>query len=186
MHDTSNTAHTSPIPDTPTSAGAAGRSWHVAIHGQKQGPLDREALLAMMRARQVPADSLVWTPGMPHWQPANAFPEFASAMGVPLRVVPSSAAPAGDDAIASIVPFRNSSALVAYYLSIASLIPGLGAILGPIAILFGVKGLKFRRQNPAAHGTVHCWFAIILGGLVSLAHLTLVVLVVLSLAGVLK
>ncbi len=55
-------------------------------------------------------------------------------------------------------------------------LPSKGRLAEQAAELLVQAGLKFRRQNPAAHGTVHCWFAIILGGLVSLAHLTLVVL----------
>jgi hypothetical protein len=173
------------VPEAKVSPGAAGRAWHVAIHGQKQGPMEHAALIAMMRGKQVPVDSLVWTPGMQQWQPASAFPDFADAMGVQLRVLanPVAGGGGGDDAIATIVPFRNSYALIGYYVSIGSLIPLLGAILGPLAIFFGFKGLKVRRENPAVHGTAHCWVAIILGGLVTLAHLAGIVAIIVSVAG---
>ena len=174
-----------PIPVVQDAA-TAERAWHVAIHGQKHGPMDRAALVSMMRAKQVPTDALVWTQGMQVWQPATAFPEFADAMGVPLRVATTPAASGGDETIATIVPFRNSSALIGYYVSIAALIPGVGIVLGPAAIILGFKGLKARRENPAVHGTAHAWVAIILGSIVTLVYVLIAVLAALSMAGVLK
>lgn len=182
-----STFNTPELPHTQASPATSGRAWHVAIHGQKQGPMDREALLAMMRARQVPTDSLVWTPGMPQWQPASAFPDFADALGVPLRAVQGQVSPSGgDDAIATIVPYRNSFALIGYYVSIGALIPVLGALLGPAAVFLGFKGLKARQVNPAIHGTAHAWVAIILGGTITLIHLGLLIFLVLGFTGVIK
>lgn len=159
------------IPKMVVTAGAAGTVWHVAIHGQKQGPMSREMLLTMMRAQQVAVDSLVWTPGMSQWQPATAFPEFAAALGVALRVLPNQGAMGDDDTVSTIIPHRNSAALIGYYIAIAGLIPVLGLILGPIAVFMGVKGERLRRANPSAHGSVHAWIAIVLGGMVTVLNL---------------
>jgi hypothetical protein len=171
------------IPHAP-AADAKGQSWHVAIYGQKHGPMDREAILSMMREGKVPLDSLVWTSGMAQWQPAIRFPDFAAAMGVLSRASPNAPADGADEAMSAIVPFSNPPALIAYYLAIASLIPVAGAILGPLAIRFGVRGLRFRREHRVARGGAHARTAIILGSIVSLVHLALVAFLILWAAGV--
>lgn len=174
------------IPQATPTADTRGQSWHVEIYGQKHGPMDRDALLAMMREGQVPLESLVWTPGMPQWQPAVRFPDFAAAMGVPMRASPNGPGDGADEAMSAIVPFSNPPALIAYYLAIASLIPVAGAILGPLAIHHGLKGLRFRREHRVARGGAHARTAIILGSIVSLAHVALFVFLILWAAGVVK
>ncbi len=80
------------------------------------------------------------------------------------------ARPPQDDAMATVVPYRNPSALVAYYCAVFSLIPCLGVILGPVALICGFVGLGHRRRNPSAKGAAHAWVGIILGGLTTLAN----------------
>ena len=74
------------------------------------------------------------------------------------------------DATGGIIPYKNPHALIAYYSGVFSLIPCLGIILGPIAVGFGVSGLRARRRNPAVRGHVHAWAAIVLGSIVIAAH----------------
>jgi uncharacterized protein YqgC (DUF456 family) len=67
------------------------------------------------------------------------------------------------DGFATVVPYRNGAALVAYYLGVFGLIPGVGFVLGPIALIFGIVGLIKARKNAKAHGTGHAIIGIILG-----------------------
>lgn len=168
--ETSPVGSSSASPIVPPLAASPG-DWHVAIHGQRQGPMAREALLAMMRSHQVPGDALVWAKGMAQWQAAACIPDFAEAMGVPLRMINAAPTSAGDDTIATIVPFRNSKALIGYYISIAALIPGVGLALGPVAVVLGVQGMRVVRANPAAHGTLHAIIAIVLGAILTLLNI---------------
>lgn len=68
-----------------------------------------------------------------------------------------------DGGLGVIVPYRNGMALAAYYCGIFGLIPILGFVLGPLALIFGVLGLIAARKNPDAHGTGHAVAGIILG-----------------------
>lgn len=125
-------------------------------------------------------DSLVWSAGMGQWEPAACFPDFAQAMGVPLRVITINApASSGDDVISTIIPVRNSAALIGYYMSVASLIPFVGLFLGPVAIVLGVKGLYAVKATPLVKGTVHAWVAIIMGSIVTLVNLAGIIAILL-------
>ena len=63
------------------------------------------------------------------------------------------------------IPYKNGPALAAYYLGIFSLIPCGGLLLAIPALIFGIIGLKRRRENPAVKGSVHAWIGIIMGGI---------------------
>lgn len=69
----------------------------------------------------------------------------------------------GGDGFATVVPYRNGAALIAYYLGVFGLIPILGFVFGPAAIILGVIGLVKARKNPQAHGTGHAIAGIVLG-----------------------
>lgn len=73
---------------------------------------------------------------------------------------------------------RNPAALAAYYTGIFSLIPGLGAVLGPIALILGIKGLKAVPTVPGQVGKVHAWIGIVLGAITSLANWLMIALMV--------
>lgn len=75
----------------------------------------------------------------------------------------------------SLIPTKNSSALVAYYCGIFSLIPCLAFILGALAVVFGFRGLQAYRVNPSVHGRAHSMVGIILGGLTFLANLAVAI-----------
>jgi hypothetical protein len=72
------------------------------------------------------------------------------------------------DPVAALVPYTNPRALIAYYLGVFSLIPALGALLGPAALVLGILGLKHVKAKPAARGTGHAIAGIVLGSLTSL------------------
>lgn len=78
-----------------------------------------------------------------------------------------------DDTLGGLIPYKNTSALIAYYLAIFSLLPCVGIPLGIAAVVLGIKGLKFANLHPEAKGRVHAWIGIALGGLCALAYTVL-------------
>lgn len=58
------------------------------------------------------------------------------------------------------------------------MIPFFGVLLAIPAVIFGILGLSFRRQNPSAKGGVHAWVGIFCGGLSIAYHLGAVALMV--------
>jgi hypothetical protein len=86
----------------------------------------------------------------------------------------------GDEAVATVVPYRNPQALIAYYLGVFSLMPCLGLVLAPFAFVLGILGLRHRRRNPQAHGLAHARIGIIIGGLSILAHAAVFVLIAMN------
>lgn len=71
--------------------------------------------------------------------------------------------PRHGDGVATIIPYRNGMALAAYYCGVFGLIPILGFVLGPLALIFGIIGFIKARKSPEAHGTGHAIAGIILG-----------------------
>lgn len=76
----------------------------------------------------------------------------------------------GDEAVATIVPYRNMPALLAYYFGVFSLIPCLGLPLSVAAIVLGIIGLLTAAKNPGAHGRVHAIVGIVLGLVTSIGY----------------
>ena len=76
-----------------------------------------------------------------------------------------------DGTFGGLIPTRNPSALTAYYLAVASLIPLLGIFLGIAAFVLGIKGVKFAKAHPEAKGAVHAWVGIIVGGIFGFGYL---------------
>ena len=77
------------------------------------------------------------------------------------------------------IPTKNPSALIAYYVGVFSILPCFGPIPAIVALILGVKGLKFANQHPEAKGKTHAWVGIIMGGLFTLIYgaLTVIMLV---------
>jgi membrane protease subunit (stomatin/prohibitin family) len=55
-----------------------GRSWHVSLNGQAQGPFDLGPIAAAIGRGEITAATLVWSPGMATWTPAGQVPELAA------------------------------------------------------------------------------------------------------------
>ena len=83
----------------------------------------------------------------------------------------------GDDGLATLIPYRNPKSLVSYYCGVFGLIPVLGFVLGPIALIFGILALKYVGQNPSAKGTGHAITGIVLGSLTILGHVVVLILI---------
>jgi hypothetical protein len=82
--------------------------------------------------------------------------------------VPNYQTPQSTDPVQSFIPYKNMPALISYYLGIFSILPCVGAIMGPIAIFLGIKGLKLANQHPEARGKGHAITGIICGSLFGL------------------
>src|SRR3954447_21804778 len=54
----------------------------------------------------------------------------------------------GEEAVSTIIPYKNPQALIAYYLGVFGLIPGIGALLGPAALVLGIRGLRYVKREP--------------------------------------
>lgn len=67
--------------------------------------------------------------------------------------------------MSTIIPYKNGLALTAYYLGVFGLIPVLGLILGPLALIFGIIGVKNVRRNPQVKGSGHAITGITLGSI---------------------
>lgn len=70
----------------------------------------------------------------------------------------------------ALIPYKNPSGLIAYYLGVFSLIPCLGLILGPAAIVLGILGIGYANREPRAKGKGHAIAGIVLGSLALLYH----------------
>lgn len=81
------------------------------------------------------------------------------------------------DATGGVIPYKNPNALIAYYLSIASL---LICPLGIVAVVLGILGLRARARNPVIKGSVHAWIGIILGTITTLGMILVAVVTILA------
>ncbi|HEX5043767.1 MAG TPA: hypothetical protein VFV75_12725 [Candidatus Polarisedimenticolaceae bacterium] len=86
----------------------------------------------------------------------------------PLTPVPGAVEEVG--AVGRMIPTGNPAALTAYYLGIFALVPFLGALLGPLALVLGIKGLKAAPRVPGQVGKVHARIGLVLGILTTLAN----------------
>jgi len=81
-----------------------------------------------------------------------------------------------DDGIATLIPYRNPNALISYYCGVFALIPCVGLILGPVALVLGFLGLSYNKKHPTAGGVAHAIVGIVLGSLVLLGHAAVIIL----------
>ena len=101
-------------------------------------------------------------------------------MTQPPPMPPQARTSPGDDAIATLIPYRNTPALISYYLGVFSLIPCVGAVLGIAAVILGIMGLKVAAKNPAAKGKAHAIVGIVCGGLFGLIWIGAVIFVIIA------
>jgi hypothetical protein len=80
------------------------------------------------------------------------------------------------DATGGIIPYKNPSALIAYYCGVFSVIPCFP--IGFAGVVLGVMGLRYANAHPTARGKVHAWIGIAAGGIFGLLWLVVTVLMV--------
>ncbi|MCW5947670.1 MAG: DUF4190 domain-containing protein [Fimbriimonadales bacterium] len=79
-----------------------------------------------------------------------------------------------------LIPTKNPFALAGYYVGVFSLIPCAGLVLGPLAIIFGVLGLRQVKQIRGLPGTGHSITAIVLGSITLVANIAAIVVILSS------
>ncbi|MEI8211627.1 MAG: hypothetical protein WCI02_05730 [Planctomycetota bacterium] len=90
---------------------------------------------------------------------------YSAPSANPASPLNQSAEPRGEgDATGGVIPYKNPSALIAYYLGILSGLPLIGLPLGIAAFVLGIMGLKARKKDPAIKGSVHAAIGIGCGG----------------------
>lgn len=87
--------------------------------------------------------------------------------------------PTSDGTLGGLIPYKNSSALIAYYLGVFSL--ACGPLLGLPAFILGLRGLKYYKAHPEAKGKAHAWVGLIMGGIWIVLTLIFVVLTLIGL-----
>ncbi len=55
---------------------------------------------------------------------------------------------------------RNNAAAWARFFATISLVPGVALFAGPLAVGFGIAGLRFNRKHPTLHGHRNSWIGI--------------------------
>ena len=86
--------------------------------------------------------------------------------------------PARGDATGGLIPYKNAQALIAYYCGVFSIIPCF--IIGIVALVLGIRGLKFAKQHPEAKGRAHAWIGILAGGFFGIVYLIVTILGIVS------
>jgi GYF domain 2 len=155
----------------------------IGTDGKEYGPIDSEGLRQWICQGRLHAQSLVRLDGAGEWQPLRTLPEFALL----IPTTPSVAGggdpmPQTNDAVATIIPYRNPKALIAYYLGLFSLFPFLGFFLGVAAFILGLQGLGLARKHPETKGKVHAWIGVLCGGIFGLFNMLLILLLIVSIA----
>lgn len=159
------------------------------VDGQAFGPADLETIKSWASQGRVPASATLEPVdgGGGGGDPivAGEHPELAGAINAPPTVggVVGAGEPVGD-ATGGVIPYKNPAALVSYYLGIASLIGvvlwGIGLLISVPALILGIKGLRAYRREPRLRGQAHAWIGILTGGFFTLAHLTVIAVVVIA------
>lgn len=74
-----------------------------------------------------------------------------------------------------VIPTRNQPALLGYYYSIFGLLPMVGLLLGPVAVVYGLIGLDRGNHLPRHIGYGHALFAVVAGMIGTIMSYTLAV-----------
>jgi hypothetical protein len=154
--------------------------------GQEFGPATLELIEQWTRAGRVPVDALlVPINGSPvrsvMSEPSIRALQRTALLSQTAAAPPTSPGPVtapADGGTAVMIPYKNAPALIGYYMAVAALIPGLGLVAGPVAVVLGIVGLRKRLKHPEVHGIVHAWIAIILGGLCFLGYGAIMLLMI--------
>ena len=149
----------------------------IGADGREYNALTVDKLRQWIGEGRLNRQTSVKSEGDTTWKQLDSLPELADAF-TPPPLAPASPAPAGG--LNVVIPYRNPAALVAYYLAVFSIIPGIGIVLGITAFVLGIVGLRFRRRNPTAGGAVHSWIGIVAGGLFGFGWLALAIAVIVT------
>lgn len=71
--------------------------------------------------------------------------------------------PDPSDAPVTFLPPGNPNARRAYLCAVVGIVPPLGLLLGPFALVFGYLGFRFAKTDPESRGLGHAFLSMILG-----------------------
>lgn len=84
--------------------------------------------------------------------------------------------PAQGDSTGGLIPYKNPPALIAYYMSIFTLLCCITPVpLGIAPVVLGIIGLQKRARQPEVKGSVHAWIGIVLGGISTIGSLLMLI-----------
>jgi hypothetical protein len=63
--------------------------------------------------------------------------------------------------VSTAIPSKNGPALISYYCGLFSVIPYVGYVLAPTAVVTGIVGLRRATSNPEIRGKAHAWTGIL-------------------------
>lgn len=146
--------------------------------GQEFGPATVEMIRQWALEGRVTKDALLIPADGGEAKSVFAEPALAAVLSAPPTVAAALPQQAETDATGGLIPYKNPPALIGYYVSVFSLIPCLGLLLGPIAIVLGIIGLRKKAQHPNVRGTAHALVAIILGALTTVGNIVGIVMII--------
>lgn len=156
--------------------------WVRLADGREFGPGDSATIAQWAREGRVPHNSMIVERGGTDPEQAIAaseHPSLRSLFNAP-PVQPGPVMPPQPDGISVLIPYRNGPALGAYYVGVFSLVPMFAIVLGPLAIVLGVVGLKQAARRPEAKGRVHAWIGIVLGSMTILFHVGVIAVLLIA------
>ena len=157
--------------------------WFYGQNGTQRGPVEADALRALVASGQLQPTDLVWREGMSDWVPAHTVPEIFPAAGVahpadvpPPPPPPPPVGPPNGPPIAQPVehhlpvhvgPNQSGRATTSLVLGICSVVgcfcPFIGLILGVIAIIMGLGVQQGPHKAIAIAGIVCGAIGVLLG-----------------------
>ena len=112
--------------------------------------------------------------------PQQSYPQQNYYQPLPGQASYPAYPPSDNSVIDTLVPSHNPKALISYYLGIFSILPIIGLVMGIIAVVLGIQGLKQAKLNPNIRGKTHAWVGIITGGIFGGLWLALTILMLVS------
>ena len=140
--------------------------------GNEYGPVSTEELQQWIAQNRCTRETLVQVDESGEWVPMVTLPDFQSAFSAP---TPPASTPKGDDGVSTMIPYKNTSALIAYYLGVFCIL--CPPILSIPALVLGIKGLRNVSENPEVKGTAHAWIGIVSGSFFLILSIVVGVLV---------
>ncbi|HEY2589736.1 MAG TPA: GYF domain-containing protein [Tepidisphaeraceae bacterium] len=164
-------------------------NWFYSANGVQHGPVSREALQQLAASGQLLQMDLVWSEGMPAWQPAGSvtglFPAGATPPPLPTMATPIAYASPGpsqpslgeDAATRWLLPVgRSGWAIAAGYLGLLSVV----MFPAPFALICGILAIRDIRKDPRKHGMGRAIFGLVMGALFSIGLAFMIVAMVSS------
>jgi hypothetical protein len=127
----------------------------------RKGPVSAEQLKVLFGQRRLPPTTQVWSEGMAQWVPATSIPFLQ-------QVLRTGYDNAGMGLVLPVGP-QSGFAIAAGYLGLLSIF----VLPAPVAIAFGILGLKDIKKHPEKAGKGRSITGIVLGTVFGLAGLAM-------------